>query len=54
MVKELAYRRTLVDTIGVVILIGYFLHFALPALRAGFREDEMMNMGIGWCAGALN
>jgi hypothetical protein len=53
MVKEPAYRRTLVDTLCVVILIGYFLHFALPALHAGFREDEMMNMGIGWCAGAL-
>jgi hypothetical protein len=53
MVKELAYRRTLFDTICVVILIVYFLHFALPALHAGFREDEMMNMGIGWCAGAL-
>lgn len=53
MVKELAYRRTLFDTICVFILIVYFLHFALPALHAGFREDEMMNMGICWCAGAL-
>jgi hypothetical protein len=44
MVKELAYRRTLFDTIGVVILSVYFLHFALPALPGGFGEDEMMNM----------
>lgn len=48
-----ANRRTLFDTICVAFLIAYFLYFALPALRAGFREDEMMNMGICWCAGAL-
>src|SRR5438093_10688709 len=48
-----AYRRTVFDAICVAILIAYFLHFALPALRGGFREDEMMNMGICWCAGGL-
>jgi hypothetical protein len=48
-----AYRRTIFDALCVAILIAYFLHFALPALRGGFREDEMMNMGICWCAGAL-
>jgi hypothetical protein len=47
------YQRTVFDAICVVVLIAYFLHFALPALRGGFREDEMMNMGICWCAGAL-
>ena len=41
------------DAICVAVLIAYFLHFALPALHGGFREDEMMNMGICWCAGAL-
>lgn len=50
---EQAYRRFVVDAICVAVLIAYFLHFALPALRGGFREDEMMNMGICWCAGAL-
>jgi hypothetical protein len=48
-----AYQRPVFDAICVVVLIAYFLHFALPALRGGFREDEMMNMGICWCAGAL-
>ena len=48
-----AHRRILFDAISVAILIAYFLHFALPALRGGFRDDEMMNMGICWCAGAL-
>ena len=51
--KECARRRTLLDAICVAVLIAYFLYFSLPALRGGFREDEMMNMGIYWCAGAL-
>jgi hypothetical protein len=48
-----AYRRIVFDAIFVAVLIAYFLHFAFPALSGGFREDEMMNMGICWCAGAL-
>jgi hypothetical protein len=51
--KERAQRHTILDAICVAVLIAYFLYFALPALRGGFREDEMMNMGICWCAGAL-
>jgi hypothetical protein len=47
------YRTILFDAICVAFLIAYFLHFALPAVHGGFREDEMMNMGICWCAGAL-
>ncbi len=47
------YQRPVFDGICVAVLIVYFLHFALPALRGGFREDEMMNIGICWCAGAL-
>jgi hypothetical protein len=50
---ERAYQRPVFDAICVAVLIAYFLHFALPALRGGFREDEMMNMGICWCAGTL-
>jgi hypothetical protein len=50
---ERAHRCPLFDAICVAVLIVYFLHFALPALRGGFREDEMMNMGICWQAGAL-
>jgi hypothetical protein len=46
-------RRLLFEPICVAVLIAYFLHFALPALRGGFREDEMMNMGICWQAGAV-
>src|SRR5437867_6235851 len=50
---EGAYRGLALDAICVAVLIAYVLHFALPALRVGFRGDEMMNMGICWCAGAL-
>jgi hypothetical protein len=48
-----AYRRILFDAICVAFLIAYFLHFAFPAVHGGFRDDEMMNIGICWCAGAL-
>src|SRR5438874_7441616 len=51
--KKRTFRGATFDVIGVTVLIAYFLHFALPALRGGFREDEMMNIGICWCAGAL-
>ncbi len=51
--KERARRSTILDAICVAVLIAYFLHFSLPALRVGFSEDEMMNMGICWRAGAL-
>ena len=47
------YRPAIFDAVCVAVLIAYFLHFALPALRGGFREDEMMNMGVCWRAGAL-
>ena len=40
-----AHRCTRVDAICVLLLIAYFLHFALAARHGGFREDEMMNMG---------
>jgi len=50
---ERSRRGHLFEIICVAVLITYFLHFALPALRGGFREDEMMNMGICWQAGAV-
>jgi hypothetical protein len=39
------------DAVCVGLLLAYFLHFALPALRAGFGEDEMMNLYLYWLAG---
>jgi len=47
------HRPTIPDAICVVILIAYFLHFALPARRGGFREDEMMNIWTYWYVGPV-
>jgi len=47
------YRFRAPDAICVGVLIGYFLHFALPARHGGFREDEMMNLWTYWYLGAL-
>jgi hypothetical protein len=41
------------DAICVTALIAYFLHFALPASRGGFRHDEMMNLYLYWHPGGL-
>jgi hypothetical protein len=35
----------------VGLLLAYFLHFALSAERAGFGDDEMMNLYSYWLAG---
>src|SRR5206468_9970514 len=35
----------------VTVIIGYFLHFALPSLRGGFGADERMNMYFYWRPG---
>jgi hypothetical protein len=48
-----AHRCTRVDAICALLLIAYFLHFALAARRGGFRADEMLNMWIYWRAGAF-
>jgi hypothetical protein len=48
-----AHRAIVIDAISVAILIAYFLYFALPALRGGFRGDEMTNMAIYWKSGML-
>lgn len=41
------------DAVCVGLLLAYFFHFALPALRAGFGDDEMMNLYLYWLAGAF-
>jgi hypothetical protein len=41
------------DVCCVIILIGYFLHFALPAVGGGFVEDEITNIWTHWFQGAL-
>ena len=48
-----ADRSIRLDGICVLLLIAYFLHFALPARHGGFREDEMMNIWTYWYLGAF-
>jgi hypothetical protein len=48
-----AHRCTKMDAICVLLLIVYFLHFALPARHGGFREDEMMNIWTYWYVGGV-
>ena len=48
-----ADRSIKLDGICVLLLIIYFLHFALPARHGGFREDEMMNIWAYWYLGAF-
>ncbi len=48
-----AQRAVAIDAISIGALVAYFLYFALPALRGGFRGDEMMNMVIYWKSGML-
>jgi hypothetical protein len=46
-------NRRFLNAACIVLLLAYFVHFALPALRAGFGEDEMMNLHSYWFPGAL-
>jgi len=56
MIKTSGARQqnlTALNAACVALLLAYFLHFALPALGAGFGEDEMMNLYLYWLAGAF-
>ena len=48
------YRSNAIDVLCVLVLIAYFIHFAVPSLAGGFNEDEMMNIYGYWRPGALN
>jgi hypothetical protein len=47
------YRSNAIDVLCVIVIVAYFLHFALPSLAGGFNEDEMMNLYSYWRPGAL-
>jgi len=51
--RHQAHRAIIIDAISVAVLVAYFLYFAFPALRGGFRGDEMTNMAIYWTSGML-
>ncbi len=42
-----------IDVLCVIVLVAYFLHFALPALGGGFPGHDMMNMYTYWLPGVL-
>jgi hypothetical protein len=44
-------QYNVIDVVYVIILIAYFLHFALPALGGGFAEDEIINIWTHWFSG---
>ena len=46
-------RFNAADVFCVIILIGYFLHFAFRAAGAGFVEDEITGLWTHWFPGAL-
>src|SRR5438046_6107216 len=46
-------NRRFLNAACIGLLLAYFLHFALPALRAGFGEDEMMNLYFYWFPGVF-
>ena len=48
-----ALRYTMVDATCILLLIVYFLRFAIAARHGGFRDDEMLNLWIYWRAGAF-
>jgi hypothetical protein len=41
------------DVLCVIVLVAYFLYFALPALGGGFPGHDMMNMYTYWLPGIL-
>ena len=47
------YRFSVIDLACVLLLLAYFLHFALPALSGGFNVDEMTNLYVHWRLGML-
>lgn len=46
-------RYNVIDLVCVIILVAYFLYFALPAVGGGFVEDEIIQIWTHWFPGAL-
>jgi hypothetical protein len=42
-----------IDVVCVLLLVAYFLHFAVPSLSGGFNLDEMTNIYRHWRPGML-
>ena len=46
-------QSKVIDVICILILVAYFLYFALPAIRAGFSEDDISALYTYWYSGTL-
>ena len=42
-----------IDALCVIVLVAYFLHFALPALGVGFPGHDILNLYTYWFSGIL-
>jgi hypothetical protein len=46
-------KANAIDVLCVIVLVAYFLHFALPALGGGFPGHDTLNMYSYWLPGIL-
>src|SRR5215831_10353357 len=51
--SRVVMKANAIDVLCVIVLVAYFLHFALPALGGGFPGHDMMNMYTYWFPGML-
>jgi hypothetical protein len=51
--RDLVSHFKAVDALCVIILVAYFLHFALPATGGGFSEDDLSALYTYWFSGTL-
>ena len=51
--RDLVSYSKAVDALCVIILVAYFLYFALPAVGGGFSEDDLSALHTYWFSGTL-
>ena len=51
--RDLVSHSKAVDALCIIILVAYFLYFALPAVGGGFSEDDLSALYTYWFSGTL-
>src|SRR5215471_18451027 len=51
--SRVVMKANAIDVLCVIVLVAYFLHFALPALGGGFPGHDMLNMYSYWLPGMV-
>jgi len=51
--RDLVSHSNSVDALCVIVLVAYFLYFALPAVGGGFSEDDLSALYTYWFSGTL-